>query len=118
VGTDVFGALSLAEDYFAAYPGAATRRLVVLSDMVQRARGLRFPSVGDWSDPAVRQMLEAAPRIALEGIEVYVVGAGGTSSDAFTPEQIEGFERFWRAYLKGAGAEVRFFGASLARFPI
>ena len=42
LGTDIFGALSLAEQFFEAYPGAGDRTIVLLSEMVQFANGMRL----------------------------------------------------------------------------
>lgn len=118
LGTDVFGALSLAEQFFAAYPGWNPRTLVICSDMVQFANGLRFPAVRDWSQPAIRDLLSRAPAVDLAGVQVYVVGAGATSGGRLTAERIEGIERFWRAWFEAMGANVVFYGANLPRFPI
>jgi len=117
-GTDIFGALALTEDFFAAYPEANVRRVVVLSDMVQRGRDLRFPSIGDWSPAHVDELLGAAPTVHLESIEIYVVGVGATTSGDLSPDQIDGIERFWTAFLEGSGGHLAFFGASLAAYPI
>lgn len=117
-GTDVFGALALAEDFFDAYPNADLRRVVVLSDMVQRGRDLRFPSVGDWSPSHVDDLVDAAPSVKLAGIDIYVVGIGATTSGELTPDQIDGIERFWTAFLERTGARLAFFGSSIATYPI
>jgi hypothetical protein len=118
LGTDVFGALELAEQFFAAYPQADVRRIVVLSDMVQRGRGLRFPSIADWSPASVNQMVQHAPSVSLGGTEIYVVGMGATTSESLSARQIDGIERFWTSFLERSGADIAFFGASLAAYPI
>ena len=116
-GTDVFGGLSLSEDYFAAYRTASERSLVIFSDMEQSARGFRFGRIEDWSERAIQRLLDEVPPIPLEGVRIYVAGAGRTAADRLSPEQIDGIERFWRAYFERAGAEVVSFGPSLPRFP-
>jgi hypothetical protein len=118
VGTDVFGALQLARQFFAAHPEATERRIVVLSDMVQRGRGMGFPSIRRWSDESVERLLEHAPAVDLAGAEIYVVGAGATTSGSLSPDAIEGIERFWTAYLERTGAHLAFFGTTLAAYPI
>jgi hypothetical protein len=118
VGTDVFGALELARQFFDAYPETDVRRIVVLSDMVQRARGLRFPSVADWSASNVNDMVRSAPHLDLGGVEVYVVGVGATTSSGLRPAQIDGIGRFWTSFLEGSGARIAFFGTSLAAYPV
>jgi hypothetical protein len=117
-GTDVFGGLVLAEQFFEAYPGVGDRTIVLLSDMVQFADGMRLPAVREWTDGAVSELLAAAPSIDLSGVRVYVVGAGATASTEMTPTQIEGIERFWSRWFDEAGARLVFYGANLARFPI
>jgi hypothetical protein len=117
-GTDVFGALTLAEQFFEAYPEAGERTLVLLSDMVQFANGMRLPAVKAWNGADVSSLLSQAPTVELTGVRVYVVGAGATATGELTPVQIEGIERFWSAWFERAGARVVFYGANLARFPI
>ena len=80
VGTDVFGALTLASQFFEAYPEAGERTVVLLSDMVQFANGIRLGSVERWSPAELSALLEDAPTIDLTGVRVYVVGAGATTT--------------------------------------
>ena len=117
-GTDVFGALTLASQFFEAYPEAGERTVILLSDMVQFANGIRLGSVERWTPSELSALLEDAPTIDLTGVRVYVVGAGGTTTTELTPEQLEGIESFWASWFERAGAEVVFYGANLARFPI
>jgi hypothetical protein len=117
-GTDVFGALELAEQYFAAYPDARTRTLVLLSDMVQSANGMHLGAVEGWDAAEVSALLGGAPAVDLTGVRVYVVGAGATTLAEMTPAQIDGIRRFWTGWFERAGARVVFYGANLARFPI
>jgi hypothetical protein len=117
-GTDLFGGLTLAEQFFAAYPGAGERTIVLLSDMVQFADGMRFGAVESWGEAEIARLLSEAPSVGLEGVRVYVVGAGATASARMTREQIEGIERFWTRWFERSGARVVFYGANLARFPI
>ena len=117
-GTDVFGALELASQFFEAYPDADGRTLVILSDMVQSANGMHLGAVGDWSASAVDDQLRQAPAVGLDGVRVYVVGAGATSLAEMRPDEIAGIESFWRAWFEARGATIVFYGANLARFPI
>jgi hypothetical protein len=118
VGTDVFGALTLASQFFEAYPQAGERTVVLLSDMVQFANGIRLGSVESWSPAELSSLLGEAPTVDLTGVRVYVVGAGGTTTTELTREQLEGIESFWASWFERAGAQVVFYGANLARFPI
>lgn len=115
-GTDIFGAL--AAQFFAAYPGSSDRTLVLLSDMVQSANGLHFGVPEAWPGALVAEMLSRVPRVDLSGVRVYVVGAGATTLRDTTPAQVEGIERFWRAWFERMGARVVFYGANLPRFPV
>lgn len=117
-GTDIFGALALAEQFFRAYPDAGTRTLVLLSDMVQSANGMHLGKVEAWTSADLSSHLARAPSVDLTGVRVYVVGAGGTTLARMTPAQIEGIERFWTRWFEDMGASVVFYGANLARFPI
>jgi hypothetical protein len=117
-GTDVFGALALAEQFFAAYPAAGDRTIVLLSDMVQFADGMRLSAVREWTEDAVTDLLSEAPTIDLSGVRIYVVGAGATAGSELAPAQIEGIKRFWSRWFERSGARVVFYGANLARFPI
>jgi hypothetical protein len=117
-GTDVFGALTLASQFFEAYPEAGERTVVLLSDMVQFANGIRLGSVEKWSPAELSSLLEEAPTVDLTGVRVYVVGAGATTTTELTPAQIEGIGSFWSRWFERAGADVVFYGANLARFPI
>lgn len=117
-GTDIFGALVLAEQFFEAYPDAGARTLVLLSDMVQSANGMHLGMVEAWTQAELSAHLARGPSVDLSGVRVYVVGAGSTALAGTTPIQIEGMERFWTRWFEAMGASVVFFGANLARFPI
>ena len=92
--------------------------MVLLSEMVQFANGIRLGTVESWSPAELSSLLEQAPSVDLSGVRVYVVGAGGTTTTELTPEQLEGIESFWASWFGRAGAQVVFYGANLARFPI
>jgi hypothetical protein len=115
-GTDVFGALELAAQFFAAYPEAGERTLVVLSDMVQSARGIHLGAVETWTEAEVSAQLARSPSVDLRGVRVYVVGAGATTLARMTPSEIEGIRRFWTRWFEEQGASVVFYGANLPRF--
>jgi hypothetical protein len=92
--------------------------VVLLSDMVQFANGIRLGSVERWSPAELSALLEDAPTIDLTGVRVYVVGAGATTTTELDPAQIEGIGSFWSRWFERSGAQVEFYGANLARFPI
>lgn len=117
-GTDVFGALELAAQFFAAYPEAGDRTLVVLSDMVQSANGMHLGAVDDWSEAEISALLARAPNVDLRGVRVYVVGAGATTLARMTPAEIAGIRSFWTRWFEEQGARIVFYGANLPRFPL
>lgn len=117
-GTDIFGALELAGQYFAAYPEAGDRTLVLLSDMVQSAGGMHLGAVETWSDAEIAALLARAPSVDLAGVRVYVVGAGATTLAEMTSEEIEGIRTFWSRWFEAQGARIVFYGANLPRFPV
>jgi hypothetical protein len=117
-GTDVFGALELARQFFVAYPGSNDRTLVILSDMVESANRMHLGAVETWTPTQVAKLLALAPEVDLSGVHVYVVGAGATSIAGMSPEQIDGIRSFWTRWFERMGASVDFYGATLPRFPI
>ncbi|MFN2490543.1 MAG: hypothetical protein ABR529_12555 [Actinomycetota bacterium] len=117
-GTDIFGALSLAEDYFSARDEVHPKQLIILSDMVQSVGDDEFSKINDWSQSRIRELLRQADRVDLSGVHTYVVGAGATAPDHLSADEIDGMERFWRAYLESSGATVSFYGAALPDFPL
>jgi hypothetical protein len=86
--------------------------------MVQSANGMHLGAVEDWSEAQVSALVAQAPSVDLEGVRIYVVGAGATALVDVTPIQIEGIQRFWTRWFEEMGASVEFYGANLARFPI
>ena len=92
--------------------------MVLLSDMVQFANGIRLGSVERWTPSELSGLLEDAPTIDLTGVRIYVVGAGATTTTDLASAQIEGIGSFWSRWFERSGAQVEFYGANLARFPI
>ena len=101
-GTDVRGGVMVAARVFAAYPDAGERYLVVLSDMVEHAA---------WSEAE-------APAPRLDGVSVYVVGAGASGGDMPADAYFR-IQRDWQAWFEAAGAHLpdERYGAALVRFP-
>jgi hypothetical protein len=119
-GTDIVGALTLAEKYFDAYKEVDSKELIILSDMVQSSNSQleAFQRVENWSPGRVEEMLGAIQVESLNGVSVYVVGAGATAPDNLRRPQIDGMQRFWEEYFEAAGATVKFYGPALPRFPL
>ncbi|MFN8234124.1 MAG: hypothetical protein U0V56_11885 [Actinomycetota bacterium] len=121
-GTDIHDGLALAERVFAAYPEAAERSLVVLSDMVERSARLNLgrPGFGEDAIDAELDALDADALIPdLTGVRVYVVGAGVQQASGLDAERFLAIQRFWQAFAERAGATLpdERYGAALVRFP-
>ena len=108
-GTDIVGGLDLAQQFLQAYGSADTKNVVILSDMVQTARGYRFGRVTDWSDTEIQKLIGEMGKVDLHGVHVYVVGAGATTPGSLPPSSIDGMGRFWRAYLQACGSVLPVF---------
>lgn len=116
-GTDIYGGLAIAESFYDAFPEADTRRLILFSDMVNSSSFIHFARKKVWDASAVSELVEESPPVDLQGVEVYVIGAGATAPDQLEAEEIEGMEEFWNEYFTEMGAEVVTYGSSLFRFP-
>jgi hypothetical protein len=120
-GTDVLGAIRLAERVFAAYPEASERSLVILSDMVARSpslslrRGFTDADV----DPSIASLQARGLVPDLTDVHVYVVGAGVVSGQELPGTSLASIQRFWERFVAAAGGELRpeRYGAALLRFP-
>jgi hypothetical protein len=121
-GTDIHDGLRLAERVFHAYPEAQPKRLVILSDMVERSSRLVVGRASA-SEEDTRSALEALARAGLipnlEGVSVYVAGAGVGGHPEQSADRILAIERFWDGYFERAGSELssEHYGATLVRFP-
>ena len=121
-GTDIHNGLRLAERVFDAYPDAPERYLVVLSDMVERSSSLNLgrPTFDAARVEPMLDELAAADEIPdLEGVSVYVVGAGVVAGSELPADRILAIERFWQGFFERSGAQWSpdRFGAALVRFP-
>ena len=119
-GTDVFGGLELAARFFANYPLAEDRYLVVMSDMLQSSGRMRFGSRLFSRTPPTTLLARVRDRIPdLSGVKVYVVGAGAPAFGRIDASTIHKIEDFWLAYLRRTGADAAAdrYGAALVRFP-
>jgi hypothetical protein len=118
-GTAILDAFVQAGEYFAQHPEASDRSLVVFSDMVEESTRLRMTpkllsSAGRTKLIAADRRAAALPK--LDGVAVYVVGAGISSTRGKLLDRVA-IERFWRSYLAAAGAQVKAYGPSLYAFP-
>jgi hypothetical protein len=118
--TDLTGAMQLAEKAFqsSASSSAKVRILILFSDMVEESARYNFRK--DRLTPArITTIVEAERRAGrlptLNGVQVWVSGAGGTA-----PEKFLQIQDFWIQYFSIAGADLRKsrYGAGLMDFSI
>jgi len=104
--TDLLGAFDLAARLLGG-SGAAEKRTIVASDMVQTCGDVNFHRT-DLSEEAISALIEkerAAGRLPdLAGVSVWVAGAG--TNKKIAPERRAAIERFWQAYFEAAGAQL------------
>ena len=121
-GTDIHDGLLLAARVFDAYREAGARSLVLLSDMVERSPRLNVARASS-GDGLIGSTLDGFASDGLlpdlEGVSVYVVGAGVVSDAEMPADRSLAIESFWRAYFARAGADLPTdrYGAALVRFP-
>jgi hypothetical protein len=101
--TDIVGALLLAGELFRA---TRERRkiLIVLSDMRHHTRDLDLETGETVPGRPVVNRTTPVPHSSLQGVEVYVLGVDGAGK---TLAYWQSLERFWRKYLKDAGADMK-----------
>lgn len=120
-GTDIHDALALAERAFDAYPESGVCSLVLLSDMVERSASLNVVRVSAQEPPgsAIDALAADGSIPDLNGVSVYVVGAGVQSGTELSAEQILAIQGFWQAFFERGGARFapERYGAALVRFP-
>lgn len=102
--TEIMGALVPAQQVFASFPNYPRKILVIMSDMIEESLRYNFhkkpPGKKD-----VDRIIDAEKKQNflpdLKGVKVYVVGAGGKSS-----EDMPKIKVFWLAYFRACGAEL------------
>ena len=119
--TNIFDALSLAQRVFATYH-RDRKVLVIFSDMIEESAQYNFrrkpPDITQTARIIKRQ--QAAGNLPdLNGVEVYVVGAGEGTYSNLPSSQIRAVEEFWLKYFKACGADLRKerYGSALLEAP-
>jgi hypothetical protein len=118
--TDLVGAMQLAEKAFQSRAGVAAkaRLLILLSDMVEESARYNFRKE-NLTPARITTLVEAERKAGhlpvLNGVQVWVSGAGGT-----VPEKFVQIQNFWIQYFRAAGADLRKsrYGAGLMDFSI
>lgn len=103
--TDIFGALSLAEQIFENDPTPGRKVLVIFSDMRHHTSGLDLESSRAVpSIAAVRSGAATIRETRLEHVEIYVLGVDGAGK---TTQYWDGLRALWTEYLASCGATLR-----------
>ncbi|MFH1712684.1 MAG: hypothetical protein ABH896_00640 [Candidatus Jacksonbacteria bacterium] len=119
--TAILDALQLAERVFNTYANGE-KILVVFSDMleVSKARNFNFEKLAQLNiDTIIEQQREAGELPNLNGVRVYVIGAGaGEENRRLKAEQWFDIQNFWLAYFTATGADLTKdrYGAALLEF--
>ena len=122
-GTAIMDGVSLAQRFFETYPEITERYLVICSDMVESSARYGFGKKVKWSAKKIDQIIaaerEAGRLPTLDGVKVYVVGAGADAAGDVSADKIRFIRDFWLAYFEAAGADLPSsrYGAALIRFP-
>lgn len=101
--------------------GIADRRLVVFSDMIESSDRYEFTRAG-LSPKAISAMIrkdKQAGRIPkLNGVSVWIAGAGAGGGSHLSSQQLRGIEQFWTEYFKATGAMLMptRYGSTLLNF--
>jgi hypothetical protein len=112
--------MQLAEKAFQSRAGVAAkaRLLILLSDMVEESARYNFRKE-NLTPARITTLVEAERKAGhlpvLNGVQVWVSGAGGT-----VPEKFVQIQNFWIQYFRAAGADLRKsrYGAGLMDFSI
>ena len=114
--TEIMSAFLPAQQLFKSYPEYTRKILVIMSDMIEESPNHNFVKylLGEKKTMniiATEKKRKCLP--CLNGVTVYVIGAGGKS----TSRMIK-LKEFWLKYFNACGAEVQpgNYGAGLARF--
>lgn len=101
--------------------GIPDRRLVIFSDMIESSERYEFTQIG-LKRKAIPQLIakeRQAKRIPpLQGVRVWVAGAGAGGGSGLSGERLRWIEEFWLEYFRAAGAELHptRYGSALLNF--
>lgn len=99
------------------------RRLLIFSDMIESSERYEFTRVG-LNQHAISAMIQKdkqAGRIPrLNGVKVWIAGAGAGGGSHLSGEQLRGIEQFWLEYFRAAGGELvpTRYGSTLLNFSV
>jgi hypothetical protein len=113
--SDPFGAAAAAASLFAQYPADVPRVLVVVGDELATTPTGCVLTERDLSERYVDSLVDVcSPEIpSLDGVQVYLVGAGYSTDSVIPPATAIGLERVMRRFYELAGARVCVYGPML-----
>lgn len=103
--------------------GIPDRRLVVFSDMIESSDRYEFTRAA-LTQQSISMMIEKDKRAGriptLNGVNVWVAGAGAGSGASLSSAQLRGIEQFWSQYFRAAGADLSAtqYGSTLLNFNV
>jgi hypothetical protein len=117
--TDILGTLDIARQEFAAIPGDADRRLIILSDFLEDDPSYRFVSSLQLANPAPARALAVGLRtervFTFPGVLVCLGRLESSDFAPLSPQRKEAVQAFWAEYLNDRGQvpALRFDGTGL-----
>lgn len=114
-GSDLIGAVNASIPYIRSWPDKAPKVLVVLSDMQYRAEGVDLQKTplpsGKVAKVLKREQSQGRVPTLGPSCQVYMSGARASLGT----KQYQSIGRFWTAYYRRTGADVRFYGSRIPR---
>lgn len=100
--TDIMGALNAVEQLFNNYDKNYRKKLVIMSDMLEFSKDYQFDKAS-LNENEINTIIHKEKNLKrlpnLEGVEVFVIGAGGANR-----EKSLAVRNFWVQYFKATGA--------------
>jgi len=99
------------------------RRLLIFSDMIESSERYEFTRAA-FSQRAISAMIQKDRRTGripkLNGVRVWIAGAGAGGGSRLSSDQLRGIEQFWLEYFRAAGAELvpTRYGSTLLNFSV
>jgi hypothetical protein len=113
--TDIFGALDLASQLFAADPGPTREEIIIFSDMRESVPGMDFERMS--SVPPYQSVISGGIELPnLSNVDIWIAGVDGAGKSTAYWESLH---RFWQHYFPGAQATLETFSvlAEVPRLP-
>jgi hypothetical protein len=121
-GNSILDSLNIAQDVFASYPNVKKKYLLIFSDMIETSSRYRFTDANLAASRVkafITKQRKSGQLPTLQGVQIYVIGAGATQGSDATPQHVQAVKQFWLTYLTASGARLPAYryGPTLIRFP-